>query len=52
MMDLKPQDMSIEHILNGRGTIDNLPDGVLPDTIDINSWDDSFSWYQGNGWKW
>ncbi|MBR5023679.1 MAG: hypothetical protein IKX48_01335, partial [Victivallales bacterium] len=52
MMDLKPQDMSIEHILNGRGTIDNLPDGVLPDTIDINSWDDSYSWYQGNGWKW
>ena len=52
MMDLKPQDMSIEHILNGRGTIENLPDGVLPDTIDINSWDDSFSWYQGNGWQW
>ena len=52
MMDLKPQDMSIEHILNGRGTIDNLPDGVGPDTIDINAWDDSFSWYQGNGWKW
>ena len=52
MMDLKPQDMSIEHILNGRGTIDNLPDGVGPDTIDINAWDDSFSWYQGNGWQW
>ena len=33
-------------------TIENLPDGVGPDTIDINSWDDSFSWYQGNGWKW
>jgi hypothetical protein len=52
MMDLRQQDMSIDHILNGRGTIDNLPDGVLPDTIDINSWDDSFSWYQGNGWQW
>ena len=52
MMDLKPQDMSIEHILNGRGTIENLPDGVGPDTIDINAWDDSFSWYQGEKWEW
>ncbi len=52
MMDLKPQDMSIEHILNGRGTIENLPEGVGPDVIDINSLDDTFSWYQGDEWNW
>jgi hypothetical protein len=52
MMDLKPQDMSIEHILNGRGTIENLPEGVGPEVIDINSLDDTFSWYQGDEWNW
>ena len=52
MLDLKPQDMSIEHIMQGCGTIDGLPEGVGPDTIDIYSLDDTFSWYQGDKWEW
>ena len=42
--DQKPADMSIEHILNGRGVIDGLPEGVTPNIIDINAIDESYIW--------
>ncbi len=42
--DQKPADMSLEHILNGRGVIDGLPEGVTPNTIDINAFDETYIW--------
>ena len=44
MLDKVPGIFTIEYILDGRGTIEGLPEGVGPDRIDMNSLDNTFSY--------
>ena len=45
--------ISIEHILNGKGTIDiqGVEETIEPTSIDMNGLSDSFTWYNGDSLK-
>ncbi|OQC14488.1 MAG: hypothetical protein BWX73_01747 [Lentisphaerae bacterium ADurb.Bin082] len=46
--DDEPGNMSIEHILDGEGVIEGLPEGVTPTEFNLNDLDDSYTWYDGS----
>ncbi|MGI6354359.1 MAG: hypothetical protein ACOX6W_04600 [Lentisphaeria bacterium] len=46
--DEEPGNMSIEHILDGEGVIEGLPEGVTPTEFNLNDLDDSYTWYDGS----
>ena len=47
-LDAEPGNLSIEHILDGEGVIEGLPEGVTPTEINLNDLDDSYTWYDGS----
>ena len=52
-IDTIPGNISIEHILNGKGNVDiqGVDEEIEPTTIDMNGLSDSFTWYDGESWK-
>ena len=47
-LDGNQGNMSIEHILDGEGVIEGLPEGVTPTEFNLNDLDDSYTWYDGS----
>jgi len=44
LLDKMPAIMNIEYILHGEGIIEGLPEGIGPDSVDMNEFDDTFSY--------
>ena len=43
-LDMTMEPQPIEYIIDGRGLIEGLPEGVEPSVIDFNSIDDTYTW--------